>query len=78
MPDNLDRYKLFVYGLILLFLPVLFIGFTLSFLQFSGAVALGELSALELVELYVIELVLFGGLIYGLYLLAERFGRDAL
>jgi hypothetical protein len=72
LPEISSRVQLLVLGLIVFFLPVLFIVFTLAFLEFSGAVLLAELSALELFELYVIELVLFAVVIVGLYRLAMR------
>jgi len=70
VPDPDDRVTAIAGGLAVLFLPALFVAFTLVFLEFSEAVLLTELSTLELVELYLIELVLFAIVIYGLYRVA--------
>jgi hypothetical protein len=72
--DDLGQFTTVLLGIVILFLPALFIGFALAFLQFTEAVLLTELSTLELVELYLIELVLFGVAIYLLYRLAARLG----
>ncbi|WP_424017095.1 hypothetical protein ACOZ4N_14595 [Halorientalis pallida] len=69
-----DRLPTIALGLLFLFLPALFIGLALAFLQFSEAVLLAELSTLELIELYVIELIVFGGAIVVLYRLAVKLG----
>jgi uncharacterized BrkB/YihY/UPF0761 family membrane protein len=65
------RRSLTVVALFLvILLPALVLAVTLAFLQFAQAVAIGELSALELVELYLIEMVVFGVAAYLLYRLA--------
>ena len=69
-----DRLPTIVLGLLFLFLPALFIALALAFLQFSEAVLLTELSALELIELYVIELIVFGVAIAVLYRVAAKLG----
>jgi type IV secretory pathway TrbL component len=72
-----DGLRTIVMGMLFLFLPALFLGFAIAFLQFSEAVLLTELSTLELIELYVIELVLFGIAIYVLYWLAGKLKPEA-
>lgn len=59
-------------------LPALVLAVTLAFLQFAQAVAIGELSALELVELYLIEMAVFGVAAYLLYRLAIATLEDEL
>jgi membrane protein implicated in regulation of membrane protease activity len=63
----MERPKLILVGLVVLLLPALFLAFVLAFLQFTEALVAAELSTLELVELYVIELVVFAVAIYLLY-----------
>jgi hypothetical protein len=54
-------------GLAILFVPALIIVATLEFLILTGDLVLRELSLLQLVELYLIDLVLFAGGAYLLY-----------
>jgi hypothetical protein len=54
-------------GLAVLFVPALIIVATLEFLFLTGNLVLDELTPLELVELYLIDLVLFAGGAYLLY-----------
>jgi len=61
------RIALLVIGLVVLFAPALFVVATLEFLILSGDLALNEISLLEFVELYLIDLVLFVVLGYGVY-----------
>ena len=61
------RIALLVIGLVILFAPALFLVATLEFLILSGDLALNEISLLEFVELYLIDLVLFVLLGYGVY-----------
>ncbi|MDS0222196.1 hypothetical protein NDI54_12630 [Haloarcula sp. S1AR25-5A] len=61
------RIALLVIGLIILFAPALFVVATLEFLILSGDLALNEISLLEFLELYLIDLVLFVVLGYGVY-----------
>ena len=61
------RIALLVIGLVVLFAPALFVLATLEFLILSGNLALSEISLLEFVELYLIDLVLFVVLGYGVY-----------
>jgi len=61
------RIALLVIGLVILFAPALFLVATLEFLILSGDLALNEISLLEFVELYLIDLLLFVVLGYGVY-----------
>lgn len=66
-PDLRDRAIILAIGLLVLLSPVLFLAATLSFLILTGDLILGQVTLLEFLELYIIELILFIGLTYGLY-----------
>jgi len=72
------RIALLVIGLVILFAPALFVLATLEFLILSGDLALSEISLLEFVELYLIDLVLFVLLGYGVYRLTFWLIQDQL
>jgi len=72
------RIALLVIGLVILFAPALFVLATLEFLILSGNLALSEVSLLEFVELYLIDLVLFVLLGYGVYRLTFWLIQDQL
>ncbi|EMA01106.1 hypothetical protein SAMN05443574_101539 [Haloarcula vallismortis] len=72
------RIALLVIGLVILFAPALFVLATLEFLILSGNLALSEVSLLEFVELYLIDLVLFVLLGYGVYRLTFWLIQDRL
>jgi hypothetical protein len=72
------RIALLVIGLVILFAPALFLVATLEFLILSGDLALSEISLLEFVELYLIDLVLFVLLGYGIYRLTFWLIKDQL
>ncbi|MDQ2071437.1 hypothetical protein ACODNH_14260 [Haloarcula sp. NS06] len=72
------RIALLVIGLVVLFAPALFVLATLEFLILSGNLALSEISVLEFVELYLIDLVLFVLLGYGVYRLTFWLIQDQL
>ncbi|GGK70968.1 hypothetical protein [Haloarcula sebkhae] len=72
------RIALLVIGLVILFAPALFVLATLEFLILSGDLALSEISLLEFVELYLIHLVLFVLLGYGVYRLTFWLIKDQL
>ncbi|MDT3434566.1 hypothetical protein [Haloarcula sp. 1CSR25-25] len=61
------RIALLVIGLVVLFAPALFVVATLEFLILSGDLALSEITLVEFLELYLIDLVLFVVLGYGVY-----------
>lgn len=62
-----NNLTILLIGLFLLFAPALFLVATLEFLILSGDLVLNEVSPLELLELYLIDLVLFAGVGYGIY-----------
>ncbi|WP_211226033.1 hypothetical protein [Haloplanus natans] len=66
------RTKLVVVGVLLLLVPALILVATLGFLLVAEGLVLGELSLLELLELYVIELLLIAAIAYALYRLLGR------
>jgi TRAP-type mannitol/chloroaromatic compound transport system permease small subunit len=73
MNDRLRRrIKLVVVGVLLLLVPALILVATLGFLLVAEGLVLGELSLLELLELYVIELLLIAAIAYALYRLLGR------
>ena len=61
------RIALLVIGLVVLFAPALFVLATLEFLILSGDLALSEISLIKFLELYLIDLLLFVVLGYGVY-----------
>ncbi|KAA9398722.1 hypothetical protein Har1130_10940 [Haloarcula sp. CBA1130] len=72
------RLALLVIGLVVLFAPALFVVATLEFLILSGDLALSEISLLEFLELYLIDLLLFVLLGYGVYRLTFWLIKDQL
>lgn len=62
----------------ILFAPALFVVATLEFLILSGDLALSEISLIEFLELYLIDLLLFVVLGYGVYRLTLWLIRDQL
>ncbi|MGB9932999.1 hypothetical protein [Haloarcula amylolytica] len=72
------RLAILVIGLVILFAPALFVVATLEFLILSGDLALSEISLIEFLELYLIDLLLFVVLGYGVYRLTLWLIRDQL
>lgn len=75
--DDTNRIEIILIGLLLVIAPVVILWFTIGFLRLAGGLLLTELSLLELVELYVLELILFTAGTYLLfrlrrYAVAER------
>jgi hypothetical protein len=66
-----DGVTLLLIGVLVLLSPVLILMPVLGFLFLTGDLLAGNLSLLELLELYVIELALFVVLTYGLYRLVR-------
>lgn len=62
-----DRATLLAVGLLILFTPVVLLSITLGFLIVAEGLVFGELSYIEVLELYLIELALFAGFGYLLY-----------
>ena len=65
--DSWNRITVLLVGLLVLFAPALFVIITLEFLILTGEVALTEISLLEFLELYIIDLILLAGFGYGVY-----------
>lgn len=65
--DSRKRFILLVTGLLIVLGPVLILVFTLGTLTLFGDLIVGQLTFIELLELYLIELVAFLGLAYGIY-----------
>lgn len=66
-PDTRDRLTLLTIGLLVVLGPVLILGFTLGVLVLFGELAIGQLTPIEFLELYVIELLLFVAFAYAIY-----------
>lgn len=65
--DSRNRLVLMSYGLLILLAPVVFLFLTLGFLTFTGDLVLSQLTLLEFVELYVLELIVVVAFGYGIY-----------
>jgi len=65
--DRREQLRKFALGLAVLFVPALIILTTLEFLILTGDLVFSDLSVIELLELYLIELVVFAGGAYLLY-----------
>lgn len=76
--DSRDRLVLLGIGLLVLLGPVVIIVLTLGALVLFGALAVGDVTFVELVELYLLELVLFVGFSYGVYRLSLWLIRNQL
>jgi len=62
-----DRLALLATGLFVLVGPVLVLASTLGVLVLFGDLALGRVTPIEFLELYVLEVLLFAGFGYGVY-----------
>lgn len=65
--DATNRVIIFAIGLLVLLGPVVILGITLAFLVVSEDFLLGQLTPLEFLELYTIDLIPFAVFAYGLY-----------
>ncbi|MHB9285435.1 hypothetical protein ACKVMT_00160 [Halobacteriales archaeon Cl-PHB] len=65
--ELLDKGALVIIGALLLFAPALLIVVTMGFLQLIHGMALSDLTPLELVELYLIEMALLAAFAYAVY-----------
>lgn len=65
--DSRERLVLFAIGLLILLGPVLILAVTLEILILFGDLELSQITLVEFIELYIIDLVLFSGLAYGIY-----------
>jgi hypothetical protein len=66
-PESRDRLVLIAIGFLVLLAPALILVITLGTLVLFGDLALGRLTPVEFLELYLIDLVLFFVLAYGVY-----------
>jgi hypothetical protein len=66
-PDSRDRLVLLVVGVLVLLGPVLILVLTLGTLILFGDLAVGEITPVEFLELYILDLLLFVVLAYGIY-----------
>lgn len=57
--ENPDIVEKLLISVVLLFAPVIILVLTIGFLMLAGGLVLGELSVIELLELYILELILF-------------------
>ncbi|WP_424003831.1 hypothetical protein ACOZ4I_05520 [Haloarcula salina] len=65
--ESQRRIVILVIGLVILFAPALFVVATLEFLILTGDLALSQISLVDFLELYLIDLVLFVVIGYGVY-----------
>lgn len=77
VPRSKDTFTILLTGLLILFGPVVILAGTITFLTFAQGYDSSEISTVELVELYVLELVLvvvFGYVVYRLtlYMVEQR------
>jgi hypothetical protein len=66
-PDSRERLGRLAIGLLVLLGPVLILVITLELLILFGDLTLSDISLVEFLELYIIDLLLFIGLAYGIY-----------
>jgi hypothetical protein len=66
-PDSRDQLVLLLVGLFVLLAPVLIIALTLGALVIFADLVLGRITPVELLELYLLDLLLFVVLAYGVY-----------
>lgn len=73
LSDLSDKLVVLAIGVLVLLAPALIVLLTISFLTVSGDLVLRNVSLLEFLELYLLDLVLFAAFAYGLYRLTLRF-----
>ncbi|MFC7154224.1 hypothetical protein ACFQPA_01985 [Halomarina halobia] len=66
-PEAVRRGKTIAILLLVIFAPVVILSITLGFLLVAEGLVLSELSLLEILELYLLDLALFVGAAYLLY-----------
>lgn len=66
-PDSREHLVLLGIGLFLLLGPVLILVLTLGALVLFGDLALGRITPVEFLELYILDLILFVVFAYGVY-----------
>jgi len=65
--DPRERFALLGMGVVILLGPVLILAITLEVLILFGDLRLEQVTPVKFLELYIIDLVLFTGLAYGIY-----------
>ena len=65
--DLQTRLSLLIIGILLIFAPAFFVLLTLEFLILSGDLLLSEVTPLELLELYILDLVFLLLFAYAVY-----------
>lgn len=65
--DSREHLALLAMGVVILLGPVLILAITLEVLILFGDLRLSQLTLVEFLELYLIDLLLFSGLAYGIY-----------
>lgn len=76
--DARDRLVLIGIELLVVLGPVVVLGLTLGILSLLGEVAFGRITAVERVELYIVDLLLLLGFACGIYRLTLRVVRRRL
>jgi CBS domain containing-hemolysin-like protein len=71
-PNISDRLTVALIALVVVLTPVVLLTLTLAFLTATGSIVSGEVTPLELIELYVLDLALLLVVGYLLYRLALR------
>ncbi len=69
--NSRDRLVLLAVGVLVLLAPAVILLLTLGVLALLGELALGDLTPVEFLELYVVDLVVLAGLAYGIYRLTR-------
>jgi type VI protein secretion system component VasF len=72
------RLTVVVIALVIVLTPVVLLTLTLSFLTATGSIVAGELTPLEIAELYLLDLGLLLGVGYLLYRLSLRLASEEL
>lgn len=70
--DRSNKIVEWAIGFIVFLAPLVILIFTLTFLAYTGDLVRGRVTVLELLELYIFELVLFATFAYALYRLTLR------
>lgn len=71
VPKPPERIEILLIGILVLLSPALILLITIEFLVFTGDLILSDVTLLELLELYIIDLMILAGVAYGLYRLVK-------
>ncbi|GAA0238940.1 hypothetical protein ACFFQF_28805 [Haladaptatus pallidirubidus] len=63
----ISRSTLVIIGLLVLFIPVILLVIMVGFLSLAQGIVLAELSVVEIIELYLLEVLVFASFAYLLY-----------